>query len=698
MKKMLSFFKNKKILSIVLGCVAVITIIVVAVNLNKKENIDNKPEMCVVQFEANGGTTVAQQEIECGSVIVQPDNPQKEGFVFKYWEYNGEEYNFSNPVETNIVLKPFYEVEENVEIVVISFDIKGGNKIEDIKIKKGETIEKPILPKKAGYKFIGWYIDNKEYSFSNPIDKDITLEAKWEKQNSNISNGGNTNPNVENNDEGNCLYTLNENSSENFTLSYTSQPVSVGFNTAFNHYWSYNDKCDVKYSSSNSKVATVDKNGLINVLKEGNVIISRCIYNKKDGKKLECFDGNLTTEKVKSNYYDNPKIPYEQIKGKWYAKYSNVSYVNFSNYKVSKENNYQTFSYQFYGITEDSFSYSCESGKCENLYYRNGPIYGDWTILSFEEKYSPKIVNNSLFLTSNGKTIEFTRDKAVVPVQKLFLSEESRTVTVESNFFIQAYIVPNNASVNEIIWESSNPDVAVVSRQNVFGYSENGNRTDVYIKTLSPGTTTFTATTKDGNFSKKFVLKVDQFYTPVTSVTLNKENVTIDLGSTETLRATIEPSNASVKGLIWSSSDSSVATVDSNGVVTAKKSGYAKITVKSEEVRDSFSDSCLVHVVDPNIKLTADTSIGLSYIAGSTGTSRGIKVTVTASGGSGSYNYYSIKLYKDGVLIGSSTNTNSNTLFVEGHSNGSYYAEIEVHDTEGNVFNATSSVSTISGF
>ena len=153
MKKMLIFFKNKKILSIVLGSVAVITIIVVAVNLNKKENIDNKPEMCVIQFEANGGTIVAQQEIECGSVSVQPDNPQKEGFVFKYWEYNGEEYNFLNPVETNIILKPFYEVEENVEIVVISFDTKGGNKIEDIKIKKGETIEKPISPKKTGYKF-----------------------------------------------------------------------------------------------------------------------------------------------------------------------------------------------------------------------------------------------------------------------------------------------------------------------------------------------------------------------------------------------------------------------------------------------------------------------------------------------------------------------------------------------------------------
>lgn len=695
MKKMLSFLKNKKILSIILGSVVLITTIVVVVNLNKKENIDNKLEMCVVQFEANGGTSIAQQEVECGTVIVQPDNPQKEGFLFKYWEYNGEEYDFSNPVETNIILKPFYEVEENVEIVVISFNTNGGNKIEDIRIKKGEKIEKPISPTKTGYKFVGWYINNKEFNFTSNIDKDITLEAKWEKQNNNVPNSGNTEQNLENNDVGNCIYTLNENSRGKYTIQmYSSQPVSIGFNTAFNHYWSYNDKCDVKYSSSNSKVATVDKNGLINVLKEGNVIISRCIYNKKDDKKLECFDGNLTSEKFQNTHFDNPKVPYEQIKGRWYAKYSNIAYVEFSNFKVEKESNYQSFTYKFNEIRENDLSYSCQSGKCDSFVQYGGFAYSEVSILSFEEKYSPKIVGNKLVLSINGKTVEFSREKSVVPIEKYYLSKESETIEVGKSTFVSAYVVPYHADINEVIWESSNPKVAKITNQVHFDNSNKGSMTTAYIDAISEGTSIFTATTKDGKYSKKFVLTVSAGNIYVTGVSLNKESISIARGTTSTLSATIAPTTATNKNLIWSSSDTSIATVNSNGVVTAKKNGKAIITVTTED--GNKTASCSVEVVNP--KLTADASIGLSYIAGSTGTSRGIKVTITANGGSGSYNYYSIKLYKDGVLIGSSPNTNSNTLFVEGHSNGSYYAEIEVRDSEGNVFNATSSVSTISGF
>ncbi len=67
--------------------------------------------------------------------------------------------------------------------------------------------------------------------------------------------------------------------------------------------------------------------------------------------------------------------------------------------------------------------------------------------------------------------------------------------------------------------------------------------------------------------------------TPI-GVSLNKTNLTLNTGSSETLTATISPSNATNKELTWSSSNTSVATV-SNGKVTAVGKGTAIITVKT---------------------------------------------------------------------------------------------------------------------
>ena len=65
------------------------------------------------------------------------------------------------------------------------------------------------------------------------------------------------------------------------------------------------------------------------------------------------------------------------------------------------------------------------------------------------------------------------------------------------------------------------------------------------------------------------------------SISLNKNTVTLNgIGSTETLRATVTPSN-STECVSWSSSNTSVASVNSSGTVTARKNGTAKITANT---------------------------------------------------------------------------------------------------------------------
>ena len=103
----------------------------------------------------------------------------------------------------------------------------------------------------------------------------------------------------------------------------------------------------------------------------------------------------------------------------------------------------------------------------------------------------------------------------------------------------------------------------------------------------------------------------------VTSVTLNKSATTLKINETETLTATVNPSNATNKSVSWKSSDNSVATVE-NGVVTAIGEGVATITVTTYD--GSKTATCTVTVtkseeLDPDAKAT----VTLSNVTGRAG-------------------------------------------------------------------------------
>lgn len=81
---------------------------------------------------------------------------------------------------------------------------------------------------------------------------------------------------------------------------------------------------------------------------------------------------------------------------------------------------------------------------------------------------------------------------------------------------------------------------------------------------------------------------------PVESVTLSSSSLTLGVGETATLTATVLPDYATVQTLVWSSSNQSVATVSDKGVVTAVAAGEATVTV----VADDQSAVCMVVVND----------------------------------------------------------------------------------------------------
>ncbi len=88
----------------------------------------------------------------------------------------------------------------------------------------------------------------------------------------------------------------------------------------------------------------------------------------------------------------------------------------------------------------------------------------------------------------------------------------------------------------------------------------------------------------------------------VTGVTLNKNSTSILIGDTETLTATVAPSNATNKAVTWTSSNTSVATV-SEGVITAKAAGNTTITVTTSD--GGYTASCTVTVSNPSKTLSS---------------------------------------------------------------------------------------------
>ncbi|MGI6653008.1 MAG: Ig-like domain-containing protein [Christensenellales bacterium] len=98
--------------------------------------------------------------------------------------------------------------------------------------------------------------------------------------------------------------------------------------------------------------------------------------------------------------------------------------------------------------------------------------------------------------------------------------------------------------------------------------------------------------------------------TPVTGVSLNKTTLTLLVGNSETLTATVAPENATHKDVTWSSDDETVATVDNSGKVTAVAPGTATITVKTTDGEKTAT--CTVTV---NAATVAVTDVSLNKTA-----------------------------------------------------------------------------------
>ena len=142
-----------------------------------------------VRFENEG--EVKTYTVEKDGLVIEPNEPTKEGYVFLGWYLNDNKFDFNTPITKNIVLKAKFVAHE-VQIYEVSFNTDGGSSVKTQKVEKDAKATKPSNPTKKGYKFDDWYLNDKKFDFNTKITADITLTAKWVKayQVTFDSNGG----------------------------------------------------------------------------------------------------------------------------------------------------------------------------------------------------------------------------------------------------------------------------------------------------------------------------------------------------------------------------------------------------------------------------------------------------------------------------------------------------------------------------
>ncbi len=140
-----------------------------------------KLTMYTIKFNSNGGTSVASQKVKPNEKATEPEAITKHGYIFDGWYLDKNKYDFETPVTKNITLTAKWKEDENVKRYEVTFDSDGGSKVDKQRIIDGEKASEPKAPTKSGYKFIGWYLDDKKYDFKTKVTNNITLKAMWEK-------------------------------------------------------------------------------------------------------------------------------------------------------------------------------------------------------------------------------------------------------------------------------------------------------------------------------------------------------------------------------------------------------------------------------------------------------------------------------------------------------------------------------------
>ena len=316
-----------------------------------EEKPDDK-EIYIVDFDSNGGSDVPSQKVEEGDTATRPTNPTRDCYDFAGWYTNAsltKKYDFSTPVNSDMTLyAKWVENDTCKETYRVRFDSNGGSSVATQRVEEGDRADEPRDPKRNGYEFLGWYLNGKKFNFRTRIYEDVTLEAKWEKEEVKYNK-----------------YCKIEND-RYYSISYVPETQSV-WNKSWNVYF---------YKLDHADHLRITKIGYLT-----NYSLYQETYRNANDKGISLVGGTgkygvsvnsastLQTYSLKpSNFTASIGTPYYQ-NGSWYANFS-VRIKNYNNVKGYYANNlgYKVHFIPFYFEVEYTDLDQCVTDKASNSY------------------------------------------------------------------------------------------------------------------------------------------------------------------------------------------------------------------------------------------------------------------------------------------------------------------------------------------
>ena len=202
---------------------------------------------------------------------------------------------------------------------------------------------------------------------------------------------------------------------------------------------------------------------------------------------------------------------------------------------------------------------------------------------------------------SNPEVNTRFRVLVVQPVTKLTVEASASSVAVGGQVTLTATASPDNATVKTVAWSSGTEKILKVEDGVATGIKRGNGRV-------------IAASTDGSNVRANYSLKVVQL---PESISFSVEELTIDIGRTKAAKATVQPRDTDNKKLTWSSSDESIATVDKNGRIKGLAVGECTITATCD-ADANVSAALTVHVQKPVKKIAFDGKIAYAYLGETT--------------------------------------------------------------------------------
>ena len=174
----------------------------------------------------------------------------------------------------------------------------------------------------------------------------------------------------------------------------------------------------------------------------------------------------------------------------------------------------------------------------------------------------------------------YVTENPPVQIENIELSIDNTTINKGDTKKLNVKITPDEAKNLEVVYTSTNPNVAIVDN-------------DGNIKGISSGEAVITVKAKDNNVQAQINIKV---YSKVTGIIINESDISMQVGDGFKIDAEVEPGDADNKEISYVSGNTDIAIVEEDGTIIGKKEGKTKIIISSKE-NPSIYKECVITVV-----------------------------------------------------------------------------------------------------